>query len=125
MNDWIQKYADARCGTKKAFRKASKADSAAMKASLRTGELIVSYQCCDCGRWHIGHAEEAQVLARRTPVDPLCIICGKPISKSRRRRAGASTQVCSSQCAKRKRRRAYQQRKKKKEQLESDSDGSQ
>ena len=44
MNDWINKYADARCGTKLAFRKASKADAAAMKASLKTGELIVSYQ---------------------------------------------------------------------------------
>ena len=111
MNDWIRKYAEARCGTKQAFRKASKADAAAMKASLKTGELIVSYQCYDCGRWHIGHADEAQVLARRKPEYPLCIICGKPISKNRRRRAGASTQVCSSACGKKKRHRAYKQRK--------------
>ena len=123
MTDWIRKYSQARCGTKQAFRKASKADVAAMKASLKTNELIVSYQCYDCGRWHIGHADEAQVLAPRKPVDPSCIICGKPISKSRRRRAGASTQVCSSVCGKKKRRRAYRERKKQKEQLESGSDG--
>ena len=124
MTDWIQKYSQARCGTKQAFRKASKADVAAMKASLKTSELIVSYQCYDCGRWHIGHADEAQLLARRKPVDPLCVICGKPISKNRRRRAGASTQVCSSECGKKKRHRAYKKRKKEKEQLESGSDGS-
>ncbi len=38
MTDWIQKYAEARCGTKQAFRKASRADNAARKASLKTGE---------------------------------------------------------------------------------------
>jgi hypothetical protein len=40
--DWILKYAQARCGTKQAFRKPAKADEAAMKASLKTGQLIIS-----------------------------------------------------------------------------------
>lgn len=110
MKNWIRKYAEARCGTKQAFRKPAKADEAALKASLKTGELIISYQCYDCGRWHIGHADETQLLARRQAVNPLCIICGKEISKRRRRRAGASTQVCSSECGKKKRNREYKKR---------------
>lgn len=45
--NWIRKFAQARCGTKQAFRKPDKADAAAMEASLKTGELIISYQCYD------------------------------------------------------------------------------
>ena len=123
--NWIQKYAKARCGTKQAFRKPGKADEAAMKASLKAGELIVSYQCYDCGRWHIGHADETQILPRLPVVNPPCIICGKEISKRRRRGAGASTQVCSSECGKKKRNRAYKKRKATRQQQEEKSNGSQ
>ena len=41
MTHWIQKFAEARCGTKQAFRKPGKADEAAMKASFKTGPLII------------------------------------------------------------------------------------
>jgi len=121
MKNWIRKYAEARCGTKRAFRKPAKADEAAMKASLKTGELIISYQCYDCERWHIGHADETQVLARRQALNPLCIICGKEISEIRRTRArssGNTTDVCSSHCAHQKKRRAKQERRAARQQLE-------
>ena len=51
---WLERYHNSRCTRKGGFRTAEFADEMAEKASRKTGELIISYKCYDCGRWHIG-----------------------------------------------------------------------
>ena len=92
-----------RCARKIRYRTGERADAAAQRASEKSGELIISYQCFDCGGWHIGHADASQIAARQ-PVKPLCVICQQPIPDRRRelaRRAGNFTTTCSLPCAKR------------------------
>jgi hypothetical protein len=69
---------------------------------MKTGELIISYQCYDCGKWHIGHADLSQILARIPPNGPLCVICGQRIEATRIEKAerkGNIIQTCSKPCA--------------------------
>jgi predicted RNA-binding Zn-ribbon protein involved in translation (DUF1610 family) len=54
----------SRCKGKRRYSSMAKAEVSAEQASGSTGELIVGYECPDCGKFHIGHADKAQLLAR-------------------------------------------------------------
>jgi hypothetical protein len=93
-----------RCAGKQFYRRADSADWAAQRASKRTGELIISYKCYDCGGWHIGHADAAQIAAREALSKPICAICDKPIPEGRLGKAAhykTRTTTCSPPCARR------------------------
>jgi hypothetical protein len=99
--DDLRKQAITRCDRKRPFWSARKADEAAMKATAKAGQLIVSYQCYECGLWHIGHADLSQVLVRMRPEHPKCVICERPIETSRLRKArrlGTRITTCSKPC---------------------------
>jgi hypothetical protein len=102
MTDDLKKVHFRRCARKRGFRNPNIADELARRASLKTGELIISYQCYDCGKWHIGHADLSQILARIPPNGPICMICGQRIPDSRIEKAerkGIVIQTCSKLCA--------------------------
>lgn len=73
--------ADYRCNGKRAYPSMTIAEEKARRASARAGHLIIAYQCFDCGAFHIGRADESQVLARQKQVKeeprPRCILCGE------------------------------------------------
>ncbi len=51
----------------------------AQECSLKTGQIIVAYQCPDCRRFHIGHADSTQLLVREQELNSLprsCTVCG-------------------------------------------------
>ena len=113
MTDWIQKHHENRCEGKQAYRKASLADEQAEKATHRAGELIISYQCYDCGKWHIGHADQSQILARVPTSKPTCVICKGLINEARLQQAeqnGTHTTTCSKTCARQQRSRRSRER---------------
>jgi hypothetical protein len=90
----LQKLHFKRCARKRAFPAPREADEAAQCASIKTGERIISYQCGDCLKWHIGHAPTA-------PAYPLCEICQQPIAPSRLesgRRKQRRITTCSRRC---------------------------
>lgn len=92
---------NSRCEGKVAYRRGALADSAAMRMSAKTGDLLVSYQCCDCGRWHVGHADWAQIRLRIQSAPPRCVVCGTLISKERLAQAQRSRtpiHACSKLC---------------------------
>ena len=101
MSRWLKKHHYARCEHKQGFEYPSVADRLAKEASQKTGELIISYQCFDCGLWHIGHADESQRRVR-VPLDQaLCIVCGTVIPEARLRKAkryGTTTRTCKPGC---------------------------
>lgn len=93
-----------RCARKRYYQHAEPADCAAQRASKRSGELILSYKCYDCGGWHIGHADAAQIAAREAMSKPICAICEKPIPEARLAKAAhykTRTTTCSPPCARR------------------------
>jgi len=106
--------------------KAGDADEAAGKASKRRGALILSYECCDCGLRHIGHADRSQIAARRRPerpkavetpcgecVDIPCVECGKVLTPHRLRdfrQCGSTTMTCSKDCTNARNRRARERK---------------
>jgi predicted RNA-binding Zn-ribbon protein involved in translation (DUF1610 family) len=90
-----------RCDSKHAYFKMSPAESNANRATKRTGELIVAYECPDCGRFHIGHADLAERLAREVHVDFPCLQCGGVIPEFKKLRAAqwqAQALYCSNVC---------------------------
>jgi hypothetical protein len=93
-----------RCNRKIAYSSWHKAEERAEKASLRTGDLIIAYQCYDCGKFHIGHADQSQKIVREVSVSSVnsnCPRCTAPISDERRYRAaesGNTTVFCSGKC---------------------------
>jgi hypothetical protein len=90
-----------RCARKRCFRNPRKADEAARRASIKSGELIISYQCYDCRQWHIGHADPSQILARTSPGYPVCEVCLQRIPADRlesSRRKGTRVTTCSRYC---------------------------
>ena len=97
----LQRQALIRCGRKRAYRKPALADEAAWRASTKTGEWIISYQCYECLQWHIGHADKSQILARTSPGRPTCEICWQPIDTNRLEKAerkGICITTCSRAC---------------------------
>jgi hypothetical protein len=90
-----------RCGRKRKYRRPKLADEAAQRASIKTGELIISYQCYECRQWHIGHADKSQILARTSPGGPICELCWNRIPVERLdkgRRKGTQITTCSKRC---------------------------
>ena len=67
------------------------------------GELILAYTCPDCGRFHIGHADRAQILARQEHEGLPCQHCGGVIpefKKQRAQRFKGCALYCSDGCQK-------------------------
>ena len=106
----------ARCFRKRRYQCMAKAEEVAQRASRRTGDLIIAYQCFECLRYHVGHADESQKIVRDTPyvrsMPATCPHCNAPIPEDRRYAAietGSPTVYCSFACQKkagRKRQRA-------------------
>jgi hypothetical protein len=44
------------------------AELSAMRRSQVSGELIIAYECPDCRKFHIGHPDVSQVLARKSEI---------------------------------------------------------
>ena len=78
-----------RCEGKAAYPSMRKAEFRAERVSIREGELIIAYDCPDCGRFHIGHADLSQKLARQIPLGGnwACLQCGGPILERARQKA--------------------------------------
>jgi predicted nucleic acid-binding Zn ribbon protein len=83
---WRNPKTKRRCTGKLAMRSASQAEKAAGRASRRVQELIIAYECWDCGYWHIGHADMAQRIAHGKPFEqPVierrvgCAVCKEEI----------------------------------------------
>jgi hypothetical protein len=93
-----------RCYRKIAYGSWRRAEEKAEKASLKTGDLIVAYECFDCGKFHIGHADLSQKIVREVSVSSVnsnCPRCTAPISAKRRYKAaesGNTTVYCSAKC---------------------------
>lgn len=99
--------AKRRCDSKVPYRYIASAEKVARKASMRVGELIIAYECPDCGAFHIGHADQSQIIVRREPdvrrfvLPTTCPHCGGPIPEERRRAAensGTYTVYCCKKC---------------------------
>ena len=107
----------ARCYGKQAYRRVKIAEDVARRDSERTGQLIIAYQCYDCGRFHVGHADLSQRIARqqfdRTCLPAVCPHCGGPIPEERRRSAwesGNRNVYCSKRCQRKGAKRARRER---------------
>lgn len=93
-----------RCDRNIAYGSWRRAESRAQKVSGKTGELIIAYQCYDCGKFHIGHADESQKIVRKTKEHALqacCPNCKGPIPPDRRAATeanGSSIMYCSNEC---------------------------
>lgn len=96
-----------RCFGKQAYRRITIAERVAQRDSERTGELIVAYQCYDCGHFHVGHADQSQHIVRQQidlrgfslPVS--CPHCKGKIPEERRLAAlesGNRNVFCSKKC---------------------------
>jgi predicted RNA-binding Zn-ribbon protein involved in translation (DUF1610 family) len=91
----------SRCKGKRRYSSVAKAEVGAEQASGSTGELIIAYECPDCGRFHIGHADKAQLLARNNLSAPVCTHCGQGIPRSEEPEANKSRSdavYCSETC---------------------------
>lgn len=100
---WINPAHFSRCHGKRRFHSMVLAERKAEQASLRTGDLILAYECCDCGRFHIGHADPSQTLARTPRIDHPCKQCGGAIPAFKKQRARFFQGVavyCSDRCKK-------------------------
>ena len=53
----------ARCKRKLRHRNKRIATKVAMEQSYRFLELLIAYECPDCGYWHTGHADQTQLAA--------------------------------------------------------------
>ena len=114
MTDWLEQRRERHCKGKQSYHTARQADAVAEKMTHKTHELLISYQCHDCGRWHIGHADESQILARVPTSRPTCVICRELISEARLKKAQYyhnTTTTCSRPCASELKRRRAQQKK--------------
>lgn len=112
-----------RCYRKTRYPNSGIAEAAARRASLKTGELIIAYKCIDCRRFHIGHADESQIIAHQRPDPPksvrpialptICPHCNEAIPDERRReaeRSGSPTVYCSRKCQQKHSRKARHKR---------------
>ena len=68
---WTNPATKIRCYGKCQYPSAKRAEKQALRASQRTGDLIIAYECFDCGYWHIGHADKAQQIAREQKANKL------------------------------------------------------
>jgi hypothetical protein len=102
-----------RCYRKRRYPNWGLAEMAAKAATRDTGELIIAYQCLDCQKYHIGHADQCQIIIRQPEEQPkpvpttpvslpfVCPRCSNAIPEERRRAAeqtGTPTVYCSRKC---------------------------
>ena len=106
IGEW-KNPAITRCHGKARYPSMAIAEKVAQRDSEHTGELIVAYKCYDCARFHVGHADFSQLIARkeqearRVELPTSCPRCGGPITEERRIAAvesGNSNVYCSSKC---------------------------
>ena len=100
-SEWINPAHFARCDGKRGFRSLAMGEIEAERASVETGDLILAYTCCDCGRVHIGHADLSQQLARIPHIDRPCKECGGIVPESKKQKAKRLQAValyCSNLC---------------------------
>jgi hypothetical protein len=94
------------CSFKAAYSTWDRAEDQAIQMSIKTGESIVTYECSECSRFHIGHADKAADKSRKIreaalSLNTLCPRCDKPVSDERRfasARSGRSLVYCSRWC---------------------------
>jgi len=104
IGEWKNPALRRRVG-KQAYRRITIAEKVAARDSQRTGELIIAYQCFDCLRFHVGHADQSQQIARQHrgfSLPTTCPHCGEPIPEERRqaaRESGNLTVYCSKKCS--------------------------
>lgn len=86
---WINPASVARCHGKIGYWNPRKAEDRAKKATEKSGEWIIAYECPDCGLWHIGHPDPCQfaLLKQR-----LCKGCRESIPD------GREGKFCTDQC---------------------------
>jgi len=111
------KPAIRRCSFKAAYSTWDRAEDQAIQMSIKTGELIVTYECSECSRFHIGHADKSADKSRKIRKAALslnshCPRCDKPVSDERRfasAQSGVSRVYCSRWCRKKsaRKRKAY------------------
>ena len=64
------KPATRRCSFKAAYSTWDHAEDQAIQMSIKTGELIVTYECSECSRFHIGHANSTKPIKFGDRPDP-------------------------------------------------------
>ena len=108
-----------RCDCKKVFRTIKQAERSARRLSMRLGDLLIAYHCYDCGKFHVGHADQSQWIVQAAPANEVrvcCANCKGPISAERKEMVaacGGAETCCSSRCSAkwaRKRRHAKRKR---------------
>ena len=100
-SSWLNPVSPRRCKRKRRYFSSTQAEVFASRASARTGELILAYECPECGKFHIGHADRAQLIVRGDRCAPACQQCGESIPLARREKATANTSdivYCSDDC---------------------------
>lgn len=98
---WTNPAHFQRCAGKYGFRSMAKAEREAERVSNKLGELVLAYTCCDCGLYHIGHADLSQRLARVPHVEKPCEQCGGVIPCEKKHKAkqyGSTALYCSDTC---------------------------
>lgn len=118
-----------RCEGKIGYRYSVSAEKVARRMSIKSGELLVAYRCFDCGSFHVGHGDLAQVLVRqeRDPPRPqtlpaTCPRCDQPIPDERRvaaLAAGTKSVYCSQACQKRHSRHLRREKRRTREEAEA------
>ena len=117
-----------RCDSKIGYRYSVSAEKVARRMSIKSGELLVAYRCFDCGSFHVGHGDLAQILVRqerdlpRPPTLPAtCPRCDQCIPDERRvaaLAAGTKTVYCSKDCQKKHSRKLRREKRRTREEAE-------
>lgn len=104
----LEQVHERRCGGKRRLSP-RKAGVIAGLMSVKHRELLIAYECFDCGYWHVGHADSSQIKAHgdllerlRTHADT-CQVCGQKLSLNRRVaivEGSAKPGTCSTACIK-------------------------
>ena len=126
MSRWLRKAHDRRCARKQWFARVADATEVAREMSRKHGELFMAYECCDCGNWHVAHADKAQ-QALMPPLSEIrgntvneelcCPECGAIITKKRLHELKGSQQLptCSKACSVRRGKRGQRGRRAKRQ----------
>ena len=115
-----------RCYGKIRYKQIEKATQVAERMSMKSGEILIAYQCPDCLRFHVGHADHTQLLVFNLPA-VCCFRCKGPITRAQKLKAMETWDgihaYCSEKCEaedrvrREGRRRRKQARKERKRQL--------
>jgi hypothetical protein len=112
-SEWKNPTYYRRCQGKRCYRSMEQAEIEAERSSMSTGELIIAYECYDCGNIHIGHADLSQQIAfqqlaqqafsNTAYVGKPCQHCGKAILEAKMqngKRFETPALYCSNRCHK-------------------------